>query len=136
MKGKKLQKLGYVLLGLFMVICYAYVDGKKALIKFVPEYKLVDDKGYFEIQDEDGEMSIFCISKSVRGDAKDAFSFNYIDGWTIPQLEIVADKDVNMKIRIETSNHDILFDDIVDLNAGKKEYLDVDFEAGETYIYR
>ena len=71
MKNINWQTMGYVALGIFMLICYAYVDGKEISKKIIPDYKLVNDNGYFEILNDDGEMSIFCISKSVRGNAKD-----------------------------------------------------------------
>ena len=64
MKNINWQTLGYVALGIFMLICYAYVDGKEISKKITPDYKLVNDNGYFEILNDDGEMSIFCISKS------------------------------------------------------------------------
>lgn len=95
----------------------------------------MNDNGYFEILNDDGEMSIFCISKSVRGNAKDTYTFNYIDSWSDPPLEIVADKDVRMNIRIESENKDILFDDEVVLKAGKKKSLDIYFEIGKTNVY-
>lgn len=122
-------------MGIFMLICYAYVDGKEISKKIIPDYKLVNDNGYFEILNDDGEMSIFCISKSVRGNAKDTYTFNYIDSWSDPPLEIVADKDVRMNIRIESENKDILFDDEVVLKAGKKKSLDIYFEIGKTNVY-
>lgn len=108
---------------------------KKYQKKIIPDYKLVNDNGYFEILNDDGEMSIFCISKSVRGNAKDTYTFNYIDSWSDPPLEIVADKDVRMNIRIESENKDILFDDEVVLKAGKKKSLDIYFEIGKTNVY-
>lgn len=135
MKNINWQTLGYVALGIFMLICYAYVDGKEISKKIIPDYKLVNDNGYFEILNDDGEMSIFCISKSVRGNAKDTYTFNYIDSWSDPPLEIVADKDVRMNIRIESENKDILFDDEVVLKAGKKKSLDIYFEIGKTNVY-
>ena len=132
MKSINWQTIGYVILGIFMLICYAYVDGKEILKKIIPDYKLVNDNGYFEILNDDGEMSIFCISKSVRDNA---YSFNYIDSWSDPPLEIVADKDVRMNIRIESENKDILFDNEVVLKAGKKQKLYIFFEVGETNVY-
>lgn len=135
MKSINWQTIGYVILGIFMLICYAYVDGKEILKKIIPDYKLVNDNGYFEILNDDGEMSIFCISKSVRGNAKNTYSFNYIDSWSDPPLEIVADKDVRMNIRIESENKDILFDNEVVLKAGKKQKLYIFFEVGETNVY-
>lgn len=95
----------------------------------------MNDNGYFEILNDDGEMSIFCISKSVRDNAKNTYSFNYIDSWSDPPLEIVADKDVRMNIRIESENKDILFDNEVVLKAGKKQKLYIFFEVGETNVY-
>lgn len=135
MKSINWQTIGYVILGIFMLICYAYVDGKEILKKIIPDYKLVNDNGYFEILNDDGEMSIFCISKSVRDNAKNTYSFNYIDSWSDPPLEIVADKDVRMNIRIESENKDILFDNEVVLKAGKKQKLYIFFEVGETNVY-
>jgi len=135
MKSINWQTIGYVILGIFMLICYAYVDGKEILKKIIPDYKLVNDNGYFEILNDDGEMSIFCISKSVRGNAKNTYSFNYIDSWSDPPLEIVADKDVRMNIRIESENKNILFDNEVVLKAGKKQKLYIFFEVGETNVY-
>ena len=135
MKSINWQTIGYVILGIFMLICYAYVDGKEILKKIIPDYKLVNDNGYFEMLNDDGEMSIFCISKSVRGNAKNTYSFNYIDSWSDPPLEIVADKDVRMNIRIESENKDILFDNEVVLKAGKKQKLYIYFEVGETNVY-
>lgn len=135
MKSINWQTIGYVILGIFMLICYAYIDGKEILKKIIPDYKLVNDNGYFEILNDDGEMSIFCISKSVRGNAKNTYSFNYIDSWSDPPLEIVADKDVRMNIRIESENKDILFDNEVVLKAGKKQKLYIFFEVGETNVY-
>ena len=88
MKSINWQTIGYVILGIFMLICYAYVDGKEILKKIIPDYKLVNDNGYFEILNDDGEMSIFCISKSVRDNAKNTYSFNYIDSWSDPPLEL------------------------------------------------
>ena len=127
MKSINWQTIGYVILGIFMLICYAYIDGKEILKKIIPDYKLVNDNGYFEMLNDDGEMSIFCISKSVRGNAKNTYSFNYIDSWSDPPLEIVADKDVRMNIRIESENKDILFDNEVVLKAGKKQKLYIYF---------
>ena len=135
MKSINWQTIVYVILGIFMLICYAYVDGKEILKKIIPDYKLVNDNGYFEILNDDGEMSIFCISKSVRGNAKNTYSFNYIDSWSDPPLEIVADKDVRMNIRIESENKNILFDNEVVLKAGKKQKLYIFFEVGETNVY-
>lgn len=135
MKSINWQTIGYVILGIFMLICYAYIDGKEILKKIIPDYKLVNDNGYFEMLNDDGEMSIFCISKSVRGNAKNTYSFNYIDSWSDPPLEIVADKDVRMNIRIESENKDILFDNEVVLKAGKKQKLYIFFEVGETNVY-
>ncbi|NSE52921.1 hypothetical protein G4313_07775 [Coprococcus eutactus] len=135
MKSINWQTIGYVILGIFMLICYAYIDGKEILKKIIPDYKLVNDNGYFEMLNDDGEMSIFCISKSVRGNAKNTYSFNYIDSWSDPPLEIVADKDVRMNIRIESENKDILFDNEVVLKAGKKQKLYIYFEVGETNVY-
>ena len=135
MKSINWQTIGYVILGIFMLICYAYVDGKEIWKKIIPDYKLVNDNGYFEILNDDGEMSIFCISKSVRDNAKNTYSFNYIDSWSDPPLEIVADKDVRMNIRIESENKDILFDNEVVLKAGKKQKLYIFFEVGETNVY-
>ena len=135
MKSINWQTIGYVILGIFMLICYAYVDGKEILKKIIPDYKLVNDNGYFEILNDDGERSIFCISKSVRDNAKNTYSFNYIDSWSDPPLEIVADKDVRMNIRIESENKDILFDNEVVLKAGKKQKLYIFFEVGETNVY-
>lgn len=135
MKSINWQTIGYVILGIFMLICYAYVDGKEILKKIIPDYKLVNDNGYFEILNDDGEMSIFCISKSVRDNAKNTYSFNYIDSWSDPPLEIVADKDVRMNIRIESENKDILFYNEVVLKAGKKQKLYIFFEVGETNVY-
>lgn len=135
MKSINWQTIGYVILGIFMLICYAYIDGKEILKRIIPDYKLVNDNGYFEILNDDGEMSIFCISKSVRGNAKNTYSFNYIDSWSDPPLEIVADKDVRMNIRIESENKDILFDNEVVLKAGKKQKLYIFFEVGETNVY-
>ena len=135
MKNINWQTIGYVVFGIFMLICYAYVDGKQISKKIIPDYKLVNDKGYYEILNEYGEMSIFCISKSVRGNAKDTYEFNYIDSWNDPPLEIVADKDVTINIRIESENKDILFDDEVALKAGKKQNLDINFKIGKTNVY-
>ena len=135
MKSINWQTIGYVILGIFMLICYAYIDGKEILKKIIPDYKLVNDNGYFEMLNDDGEMSIFCISKSVRGNAKNTYSFNYIDSWSNPPLEIVADKDVRMNIRIESENKDILFDNEVVLKAGKKQKFYIYFEVGETNVY-
>lgn len=53
MKSINWQTIGYVILGIFMLICYAYVDGKEILKKIIPDYKLVNDNGYFEILNDD-----------------------------------------------------------------------------------